>query len=525
MAVESLFVSSVQKELAEERRAIRAFVEGDALLRRFFRVFLFEDLPAADRHPDDVYLDEVDRCAVYVGIFGREYGSEDADGVSATEREFDRATLAGKPRLIYVKNLAGGDRHPSMEALVGRVGSQLIRKRFGSVAELTTALYSSLVGHLVATGRIQDRPFDAAACPGATMADVSDERVRWFVGRARTERRFALEADASKADVLTHLDLLDGGVPTRAAILLFGVKPQRFLPSSELKCVHFHGTEVRKPIPSHHAYKGTAFDLVDQAVDFVLSKIARRVGTREESTDVPIDYELPPDAVREAIVNAVAHRDYASNASVQVALFSDRLEVWNPGELPPALTLAGRRRPHASFPRNPLIAEPLFLARYIEKLGTGTLDMIAGLREAGLREPEFRQEGGTFMQVLRRPEEAVEGAARSESRSESGSEWRSESRSGSAAVSQQSWWRGAGGWPINWTPETVPDRVMAAIADGPRSRAELARALGHRSVSGALRKALEALQELGFVELTVPEKPGSRLQRYRAVKRPEPSRR
>jgi ATP-dependent DNA helicase RecG len=81
-------------------------------------------------------------------------------------------------------------------------------------------------------------------------------------------------------------------------------------------------------------------------------------------------------------------------------LFADRLEVWNPGKLPPPLTVERLRRPHPSIPRNPLIADPLFLARYIEKAGTGTLDMIARLREAGLPEPEFRQDGGTFVQAL-----------------------------------------------------------------------------------------------------------------------------
>jgi ATP-dependent DNA helicase RecG len=98
-----------------------------------------------------------------------------------------------------------------------------------------------------------------------------------------------------------------------------------------------------------------------------------------------------------------AHRDYASNASVQVMLFSDRLEVWNPGELPSPLTPELLRVPHASIPRNPLLAEPLYLARYIEKAGSGILDMIALCREAGLAEPEFRQDGGQFVQTLWRP--------------------------------------------------------------------------------------------------------------------------
>jgi len=77
--------------------------------------------------------------------------------------------------------------------------------------------------------------------------------------------------------------------------------------------------------------KGTVFDLVDQAVDFVLYKINPAVGTREHSTQAPVAYEMPQEVVREAIVNAVAHRDYTSNGSLQVMLFADRLEVWNPG--------------------------------------------------------------------------------------------------------------------------------------------------------------------------------------------------
>jgi predicted HTH transcriptional regulator len=167
--------------------------------------------------------------------------------------------------------------------------------------------------------------------------------------------------------------------------------------------MHFHGTEVGKPIPSYQIYKGTVFELVDQAVDFVMGKINRAVGARTLSNQAPVIYELPRLAAAEAIVNAVAHRDYTSNASVQVMLFSDRLEVWNPGQLPPPLTLKGLRAPHPSIPHNPLIAEPLFLTRYIEKAGTGILDMIKLCKAAGVPAPQFRQDGGQFIQTLRRP--------------------------------------------------------------------------------------------------------------------------
>ena len=402
MSRQVIFISSVQKELADERRAIRDFVRGDALLRRFFDVFLFEDLPASDRRADDVYLAEVGRCPIYVGVFGQEYGHSNSAGLSPTELEFDRATELGKTRLIFVKGADDHCRDAKMRALIGKAGSQLIRRRFAGISDLNASLYASLVEHLERIGHLRTRPFDAAACPDATLADIAKDKVKWFLGMARRERQYRLREDTTPAKALAHLNLLDAGKPSHAAILLFGKQPQRFLITSEVKCMHFHGTEVLKPIPSYQIYKGTVFELVDQVVDFVMSKINRTVGTRAESNQAPVTYELPHLAVAEAIVNAITHRDYTSNASVQVMLFSDRLEVWNPGELPAALTIGELRLPHASIPRNPLIAEPMFLAHYAEKAGSGILDMFKLCAKANLPPPEFRQSGGQFIQTLNR---------------------------------------------------------------------------------------------------------------------------
>lgn len=396
----TIFVSSVQKEFQAERRAIRDFVLNDPLLRRFFSVFLFEDLPAQDRRPDDAYLAEVGRSDIYVGLFGNEYGFEDNGGRSPTEREFDEATARGKPRLIFLR--AGNDkmRHPKMLRLINKAGGQLIRRRFASPSALTAALYAALVEHLERSGDLRTLPFDASACDRASLEDLSFEKIKAFLTAAKRERNYPLPANTGRDKALAHLNLLDNGRPTHAAVLLFGKEPQRFLITSEVKCLHFHGTRIEKPIPSYHIYKGTVFELVDQALDFVLSKINRRIGTRAHSVQAPVEYELPLEAVREAIVNAVAHRDYTSNASVQVMLFADRLEVWNPGELPPPLTPDLLRQPHPSIPRNPLIAEPLYLARYIEKAGSGTLDMIERCKTAGLPEPDFEQRAGQWVVTL-----------------------------------------------------------------------------------------------------------------------------
>ncbi|SPE58492.1 putative transcriptional regulator [Verrucomicrobia bacterium] len=398
--MERIFISRVQKELAAERRALKEYIQGDALLRRFFEVFLFEDLPASDRRADEVYLDQVDRCSIYIGLLGSEYGFEDSGGVSPTEREFDQATAQGKTRLIYVKGSDDKNRHPKMLALVRRAGGQLIRRRFSDVAELTGAVSESLADHLVSKGLVQDRPFEEQPCPGATLADLDPDSVSAFVRRAREQRQFPLSEGASLADVMTHLNLLLAGRPTKTAILLFGRNPQSAFPSAELRCMHFHGTEIARPVPFYQVFKGNLFKHVDQAIDFVLSKINRSVGTRAEGPQAPTQYELPKEVVAEAIVNAIAHRDYSSAAAIQVSVFADRVEVWNPGELPPPLTPERLRHPHSSIARNHRICEALFLARYIEKFGTGILMMIRESAAHGLPEPEFEQRAGEFVTTI-----------------------------------------------------------------------------------------------------------------------------
>ena len=397
----ALFVSSVQKEFVEERRAIKDYLQNDPLFKLFISdIFLFEDLPARDQRSDRVYLNKVDRCDIYIGLFGNEYGHENTEGISPTEREFDRATAQSKYRLIFITGQKDTDRHPKMRALIQKAGNQLIRRRFVGKSDLISDLYASLVDFLEQNGVLPVTPFDASSQPKASLRNISNEKIAWFLDRARKERKFPLKPKTTAKEVLEHLNLMEKGKPTNAAVLLFSCNPQKFIPISEIKCLHFHGTEVQKPIPSYQIYKGTLFDQVDEAVDFVMSKLTRAVGTRAKGTQAPVEYEIPREVIAEAVVNAVAHRDYSSNAGIQVMVFSDRLEVWNPGQLPPGLTPEWLRAPHSSIPKNPLIADPLFLAHYIEKAGTGSLDMIRLCRESGLPEPDFEQRGNQFVVTL-----------------------------------------------------------------------------------------------------------------------------
>jgi len=396
-----IFMSSVQKEFAEERRAIKDYILNDPLFKLFISdVFLFEDIPAKDQRSDMVYLNKIGRCDIYIGLFGNDYGNEDAEGISPTEHEFERATAQGKYRLIFIKGQKDTGRHPKMRALIQKAGNQLIRRRFDGKSDLISNLYASIIDFLEQNGLLPVTPFDASSQLKASLRNISKDKIAWFLNQARKERNFPLKTQTTPKVLLEHLNLLERGRPTNAALLLFSGNPQKFIPISEIKCLHFHGTEVQKPIPSYQIYKGTLFEQVDEAVNFVMSKLVRTVGTRAKSSEAPVEYEIPREVIAEAVVNAVAHRDYSSNAGIQVMLFSDRLEVWNPGKLPPGLTPEWLRAPHSSIPKNPLIADPLFLAHYIEKAGTGSLDMIRLCLESGLPEPDFEQHDNQFVVTI-----------------------------------------------------------------------------------------------------------------------------
>jgi predicted HTH transcriptional regulator len=400
----SIFVSSVQKELAAERRALKDYITRDPMLGRFFPdVFLFEDLPARDQQPDERYIGEIDRRDIYLGIFGLTYGRKDQDGLSPTAREFHHAThnAPNRPeRIILVKGLDDSGREPEMVKLILTAGAQLTRRRFIDSSGLLREVYNSLVDFLEEHHLLRTPPFDSAPCPGATLKNISAEKVREFLRLAGEKGRFQPVGPRTPAHVLRHFHLLADGHPTQAGVFLFGDKPAQFLHQTQLHCLQFEGTEKRKPISDQRAFEGSVFETIDAARQFVLSKLATRVGLAAGSASAPVQPEIPAFVIREAIVNAVAHRDYTSDGFVQVIVFSDRVEVWNPGRLPAGLSEEDLRHPHGPLPRNPLIAEPLFRAGYAEKAGSGTTDMIEACRTAGVPEPDFKQHGPHFVVTL-----------------------------------------------------------------------------------------------------------------------------
>ena len=390
-----IFISGVQKELKEERRVIKNFVGNDVLLRDHFDVFLFEDHPAKSKSSESAYLDEVRGCDIYIGILGNRYGRVEKGKISPTEAEFREAQKKHKVILIYIKGENGAKDHTREEGVLNLITEikdprkGYSYRRFVDIHGLKNLVYESLVAFLRENGIVGRDAFDQRVCNRAKLSDIDDKKIRWFLKVAREKRNFPLELKVSVRDVLVHLNLLHDGQLTNAAIILFGKDPHKFFLQAEVKCVQFPSIEVEKPFSSYHIYDGNLFDQVDKAVAFVLDAIRLPVIQQEHTAQVMRPYEIPNFAIQEAIVNAVAHRDYNSSSGVQVMLFLDRIEIWNSGSLPPRLKLSDLKKPHTSFPNNPLIAGTFYFANYIQKVGSGTVEMVKQCKEQGLPEPEF----------------------------------------------------------------------------------------------------------------------------------------
>jgi ATP-dependent DNA helicase RecG len=240
--------------------------------------------------------------------------------------------------------------------------------------------------------------WDQSTLTDATVdEDIDPALVRRFLLAARTERRWEVPDETSVDHVLRQLGLVENGKLTVAAVLLFGRDPQRLLTQAMVRCARFKGTtEVH--FLDMKVIQGSIIDHVEETMAFVKRNI--RMGAEIKGLRREEKWEYPLEGLREAIVNAICHRDYASSANTQIRIFDDRLEVWNPGELPEGMTVEDLFRQHESKPRNKLIANAFFLIKYIEQFGTGIQRIVDDCHAQQLPEPDFQIQGHTFRAVF-----------------------------------------------------------------------------------------------------------------------------
>ena len=242
--------------------------------------------------------------------------------------------------------------------------------------------------------------WDEQICERATIKDIDEEKVKAFLRTAENKRELDIGYDSIE-EVLRKLDVLRDDGLTNTGALMFTKEPQRFFLQSETKCGRFKGTTTKEFIDMAE-FSGPVHEQVDNAEKFVMKNIRKAAWIEPGKVERQEKWEYPLDAVREAITNAVVHRDYQSTSNVQVRIFDDRIEIWNPGSLPEGWTIDTLKEEHESKPFNPLLARMFFLIKYIEKWGRGTIDMVEDCIEHGIPEPEFEDTGTAIVVTFRK---------------------------------------------------------------------------------------------------------------------------
>jgi ATP-dependent DNA helicase RecG len=254
--------------------------------------------------------------------------------------------------------------------------------------------------------------WDTMAADASVEEHIDEERVRSFVrsalGRERRRTPERLRETDPLSILLRNLNLLSNGTPTNAAILLFGKNPQAFFRSARVRVLYLRATNDVVEFPD---CTGPILEQIEAAMVAVrVGDPARTTfgaspsGTSDDALRRHESVEYPDLALREAITNAVVHRDYTRiGTEVLIKMYADRITIWNPGGLIGGLTLDMLSQdPHPSERRNPLIAETCYVDHVVERYGSGTIRMIEACQRAGISAPEFSSDSAGFTVTLRK---------------------------------------------------------------------------------------------------------------------------
>ena len=419
-----VFVSSVQQELENERVAIAELISTDPFISRHCEAVLFERLPASPLPAQKAYLTELDSSDLYVGIIGLEYGPTGRDGLSAMHREYLRAQKRRMPVIIFVKGHSSRDkeRNKKMQELFNQIRDSQAGhtyRRFSNYQDLKQFVRDALLPILEKRGLTPSMDeqtefeqnlsaasdFDTRLIKQAGIPDLdpilTKEYVAAVLNKPLKNRRIIQQTLLSRG--LLWYDEKDRQYrPTAAGLILFGKTPEAVFPQIRIATNAYGGTEKGEAIDRRNIQKPLP-RAVQEAVEFLVRNMrhAQRVRgfARVELS------EYPYEALREALINAVAHRDYEiRGASIRVEKYSDRIMIFSPGLPPPPLTLAKLRSlKYLPCSRNPNIARGLSFFDRIEEQGDGLRRMVMAMKNMGLSAPEFLITDGHFTVVFKGP--------------------------------------------------------------------------------------------------------------------------
>ena len=241
--------------------------------------------------------------------------------------------------------------------------------------------------------------FDSQICKEAKLVDLDLKIIEEFI--KKYEDLSKTEIVGKPKSLLKSLGVIKDDKIMNSGILLFAKKPQKFFPNAYIAIAHYRGVEVGVERLDYKELHSNLFNQIDKAEKYIrdhIATISRLVEGQVQRQDIP---EYPLFAIRELVVNAVAHRDYSEFGSkIIIKMFSDRIEYYNPGGLPKGITPENILERQKS--RNPIIARILNRVKYIEELGEGWNRIIKEFKEHPLspKMPEIKDFGDAFLVTI-----------------------------------------------------------------------------------------------------------------------------
>ncbi len=237
------------------------------------------------------------------------------------------------------------------------------------------------------------KKWDGVAVPKVKVSDLKKETLEFFKNKAALSQRGANTVlTDSNAVVIENLHLIENNYLKRAALLLFHPEPQKFINGSYIKIGYFRSDD---DLVSQDEVSGNLFEQVENTMKLLYSKYFKSVIKYDKLIRIE-EYEYPYPAVREALLNAITHKDYAGYSPIQISVYGDYFMIWNEGQLPEDWTVKNLVVKHPSKPFNPDIANAFFRSGYIESWGRGTIKMIKECEAQKLPLPEFNYDMSGF---------------------------------------------------------------------------------------------------------------------------------
>ncbi len=423
-----VFVSSVQRELEDERLIIQNLLNTDPFLSAHCVPVLYEFEPASPEKALEECLKSLDRCQVYLLMVAVQYGSLVGD-ISITHAEYRRAKENKLPVLAFIKGDHSVKRETGTDGLLKELDADGPKcKRFGNVIELQKEVRAALAKLLKEQfGTVPSSDENAIAQQTIEATSVFESqpltRMRWQDLDHEVVRRLMATAEGRSAKKISPRSLLAGAslrglvwhdpkagrhYATAAGIVLLAKDPSAVFPQCRLLADAYRGAELDGNPSDHEDIRGPMPLVIDRAIAFV-DRNTRHPMKVVGLNRVRLD-EYPVEALREALVNAVAHRQYEdAGRKVMLEVFSDRVVISSPGLPPAPITLANLRKgKYRPCSRNPVLAQSLSYFHRIEERGSGFRRMRDQMLNHGLDQPLLGTDTGYFQVTFPGPGENLD---------------------------------------------------------------------------------------------------------------------